>query len=142
MKKYQLLIDNDLEVRIDHIDQWFTYSGLLEGLPTNRLNTMILERTKEEAKERFHSDAVYLIEPTQTPIEYEGRYVFGKPMQLPSITCVCSVASSEVFRNKEMHGSHLIIIWLQEDYAFPIEETIIEKIKEIPFRKICKEFEY
>jgi hypothetical protein len=38
--------------------------------------------------------------------------------------------------------SSLCLIWFQEDYAFPIEKDILDKIKEIPFSKICGEFDY
>jgi hypothetical protein len=137
-----VIIDNDVEVGIDHIDQSRTYGGLIEGLPTDRLNKTILGRVKTKAKERSHSDAIYLIEPKQTPIEYDGRYPFGKPMRLPSITCIMSVYSYKVFRDQSKMGSSLTIIWFQDEYAFPIQSDIIQKIKEIPFREICEEFDH
>jgi len=142
MKKSNLIIDNDLEVTIGHIDQWLTYSGMLEGIPTDRWNAKVIERTKIQAKGRFHSEAIHLIEPTQKPIEVHRKYALGKPMKLPAVTCMMNIYSSEVFRDQDKMGSSLVIIWFQDDYAFPIEAAILQKIKEIPFRKICEEFDF
>lgn len=137
-----LIIEGDKEVRIKRISQSYTYGGLLEGLPTTRMNDYILASVKEEAKKFCGLDEIYLIEPQQTPIPYDGKYPFGTPMSLPSVICIIKIWYYTTFRDKEKDFSCLGIIWFQNDYAFPIDEEIVEKIKEIPFSKICGEFQY
>jgi hypothetical protein len=83
-----------------------------------------------------------LIEPIQTPIEYEGKYAFGDPASLPPIACIVDLWYYSAFRDETKDFSSLGLIWFQDDYAFPMEEQILEKIKQIPFSKICGEFTY
>lgn len=137
-----LIIENNKEVTIKSIKQWHTYGGLLEGIPTDKMNTQIIERTKIEAKEFSRMEEIYLIEPKQEPIDYDGNYPFGNPAALPGVTCVAELWHNDVFRDTDKMFSSLCIIWFQEDYAFPIDEEIVKDIKEIPFSKICGEFDY
>ena len=142
MKNTHVIIDRDLQVIIVEIKQFLTYGNLLEGIPNLRHNKIIIERTISEAKELFHLQKVHLIEPVLTPIEYQGRYPFGKTESLPRITCLAELKCSLAFKNKDMDFSGLGLVWFQDDYAFPIEKNINDTIKKIPYRKICEEFSY
>lgn len=137
-----LIIETDKVVTIKSINQWQTYGGLLEGIPTDKMNENIINRTKKEAQELSGMEEIYLIEPKQKTIEYEGKYPFGNPASLPPVTCVAELWFNDVFRDTEKMFSSLCIIWFQEDYAFPIEKEILNKIKEIPYSKVCGEFDY
>ena len=137
-----LIIENNKEVTIKSIKQWHTYGGLLEGVPTDEMNENIIDRTKKEAKEFLGMDEIYLIEPKQKPIDFDGKYPFGNPASLPGVTCLVELWCNDVFRNTDKMFSSLCVIWFQEDYAFPIEKKILSKIKEIPFSEICGEFDY
>lgn len=137
-----LIIENNKEVTIKRIKQWHTYGGLLEGIPTDKMNARIIERTKIDAKEFSRMEEIYLIEPKQEPIDYDGNYRFGNPAALPGVTCIAELWHNDVFRDTDKMFSSLCIIWFQEDYAFPIDEEIVKAIKKIPFSKICGEFDY
>ncbi len=137
-----LIIETNINVTIKSIKQWHTYGGLLEGIPTDKLNERIINRVKKEAKEFSGIEETYLIEPKQKPIDYEGKYPFGSPASLPRVTCVAELWHHDVFKNKDKMFSSLCIIWFQEDYAFPIDKDILNKIKEVPFSKVCGEFDY
>lgn len=137
-----LIIETNKEVTIKRIEQWHTYGGLLEGIPTDKMNERIIDRTKKETEEFFGMKEIFLIAPKQTPIDYDGKYPFGNPASLPGVTCVAELWHNDVFRDTDKMFSSLCIIWFQEDYAFPIEKDILSKIKEIPFSKICGEFDY
>ena len=142
-----IITDGNLNVTITRIMQWRTYDGLLEGLPTIEMNNRHLTVAKEEAKKFCWQDEIYLIEPEQTPISYDegkyGKYPFGKPASLPQVTCIAKIKClSTTFKDKTKDYSSLGIIWFQENYAFPIDKNVLEKIKEIPFRESCGEFEW
>lgn len=136
-------LENNLSAWGNCLYQWATYSGLLEGLPTERTNKGILDRLKDDVKRHIpYCDAVYIIEAEQKPIDYEKEYPFGKPMELPPVICVTNLTCSQPARNKNEDGSHLSIAWFQNDFAFPIEAEIIEKIKLIPWTKVAQDFCY
>lgn len=135
-------VGNNETVHIINIHQSLTYDGLLEGMPTKRLNDRILEGTQAYAKKLFHCNAVFLIEPEQKPIEYEGRYPFGEPAGMPLVTCIVKLKSYGTYRDKTKDYSELVVIWLQEEFLFPIDPEILEKIKQIPFGELCQEEAY
>jgi hypothetical protein len=47
-----------------------------------------------------------------------------------------------VFRDTSNDYSFLHILWFQDDYAFPIDAEVLEKIKQIPFGELCIETSY
>lgn len=75
----KLTVEGNREVTITRIGQWHTYDGLLEGIPTTRMNSRILAQVMDEARKFCGFNEVYLIEPRQRSIEYIGEYPFGKP---------------------------------------------------------------
>mgnify|MGYP001436869681 CR=1 FL=1 len=137
-----LVVGEGIEVNIKSIKQRLTYDGLLEGLPTKKLNETILIGIKEDAKKFCQLDEVYLIEPLQKQIKYDGEYPFGDPYELPNVICIVEVSYYTTFRDESKDYSGLGIIWFQENFLFPIEDAILQKIKEIPFTKICQELNY
>lgn len=137
-----LIIDSDLEVTIKRIRQTHTYEGLLEGLPTTRMNSQILSEVMEETKRFCGLTEMHLVEPVQTEIPFEGKYPFGSPAALPGIICIAQLHCYDTFKNSKKNYSALGLAWFQKDFAFPIDQEILDKIKDIPFRKLCGEFEY
>ena len=139
-----IIVDGDKSVTIKRLNQWLTYDGLLEGLPTTKLNARILDGIMEVAKRAFQSKEVYLINPAQTPLEYEGRYPFGDPAQLPRIVCMAELWYYKAVGQSmiNMDYSALTVVWLQDEFAFPINMKIVEQFKSLPWSKIAIDFEY
>ena len=107
------------EIQLTELRQEGVYYGLLEGLPTREGNREVIDRLREQARERTQSEP-YLIEPVQTPIVLKGKpYPFGDPARLPDIACVADFSSKG--RDVRFFTS-LTIIWFQDDYAFPLSE--------------------
>ena len=140
----KIIVDGNKEAIITQIKQWRTYRGLLEGLPTTEMNRCRLMATMEDAKKFCGQDEIYLIEPQQTPITIGDNdiYPFGTPASLPNITCIAEIMYSRALRDQTKDFSSLGVIWFQDDYAFPINKDVVAKIKDIPFSKICGEFEW
>ena len=138
-KKQTIIVDGDIEAVITKIVQYPTYIGLIEGFPNVNSNNDILNEVKSKRNfSNYIDDSVFLIEPKRTQF---ADWLFGKKEKLPIVTCIIEVECYDTFRDKTKAMSVLGIVWFQEDYAFPIDADILEKIKEIPFRKICKETE-
>lgn len=138
----KLIIEGDKEVTIKGIKQWHTYAGLLEGLPTTRMNSRILQDLKEDVKKFCGFNEIYIIQPVQSPIEYDGKYPFGDPVSLPGVTCIAELWHYKPFKNLKKDYSTLGLAWFQNDYAFPIDNEILGKIISVPFSKICGEYTY
>jgi uncharacterized protein (TIGR02996 family) len=116
------------EVQIESIRQWFTYSGLLEGLPTDRMNREMTDRLLQEERDKgAWLGEPYLVPPVARPIDYRDLpYPFGNPEALPSVTCVARLGSSSPARDKNKDCSALTVIWFQDTFAFPIDPQVLE----------------
>lgn len=87
-------------------------------------------------------DHYHLIQPSQTPIDLGRPYPFGKPMRLPSITCVAGLRYHGT-SNPAIGGiSELTLIWLQEDFALPVVPDVIEKINQLDWFSLAKDISW
>jgi hypothetical protein len=137
-----LIVEKNRGVSIKSLHQWQTYGGLLEGLPTDRMNLRILENTRDYAKKYCGQFHTYMIEPVQTPIKYEGEYAFGNPMSLPPVTCIAELSHFQPIKDTSCHGSILILIWFQDEFAFPIAPNILDEIKNLHWSQLAQDILY
>jgi hypothetical protein len=137
----ELIVEYDKKVTITAIYQWHTYNGLIEGLPTDWANNRILQRLPSNIKSHSGKDVFHIIEPTLTPISYEGNYPFGQPIKLPSVICIADLILWEPVKDPDKQGSALVIAWFQDYFAFPIAPDIIEKLKVVEWSKLAVDFD-
>src|SRR5262249_5856432 len=132
------------EIRIISIRQWFTYVGLLDGLPTDRINQEMIERLlREEGERRGWAGEPYLVPPAVRPIKFSDNrpYPFGNPEEFPHVTCVAEFTSSPA-RDTTKHGSALTVIWFQDSYAFPIDPQVLEHLRGLDWDSKAIDFEW
>ena len=139
--QHEFQLNSGRLIRLTAIDQWGTYSGLLEGLPTREMNARIIKRTLEDAKQKSHFDP-YLIQPTETLIEMERKYPYGVPASIPAITCVAHFDCFDIARDASSDGSTLSMVWFQSDFAFPIDEAILSHIQSVDWDKYASDYAY
>jgi hypothetical protein len=59
--------------------------------------------------------AIKVVQPDAIP--YDGKYPFGEPARLPSVSCMADFVSSG---DDALYYMHLTVIWFQRDDAFPL----------------------
>ena len=109
------------------LDQWLTYGGLLEGLPTSEMNERLIRNAVQDARDRWAS-SVHLIEPQETRIDTSRSYPFGIPASIPVITCVSHWSGPGCSRGDEYGQTELTLVWYQPEFALPIDEEILSEI--------------
>ena len=126
------------EVVLEELNQRLTYEGLIEGLPTTNLNKRHLDSLVAEQREKRPKTPVYLLTPAETPMEWPGgeRYPFGTPARLPGVTCIGRFGS----RNSPLSYSELTIIWLQNEFAMPIDSSVLEEVVRLDWDALAAEF--
>ncbi len=129
------------EIAIGRLYQFRTYEGLIEGLPTRERNAKRIPHICNEAQELWNLK-VHLIEPTEVPIEYDGKYPFGVPAILPGTVCFGRFSSLRPARDASMDGSELTIVWFQNDFAFPIDESVLIAIQTLDWESIAVDYQY
>jgi len=128
---------------VSSIRQELTYGGLLEGLPTDRLNQRIIEGLlRGERGTGTSAEEPYLVPPTARPIKlHDDRpYPFGTPEALPAVTCVAHLTSSPA-RDTMRDGSALTVIWFQDDYAFPIDPHVLDHLHGLDWKGRATDFD-
>lgn len=113
------------------LTQRLTYEGLLEGLPTAERNKQRLDQLVADYRDKPYAGKPYLIRPKETLIEYsrDGRpYPFGTPSALPAVTCIARFDSLQPARDQSSDLSGLVVIWFQEEFAFPIDATVLAQL--------------
>jgi uncharacterized protein (TIGR02996 family) len=122
------------DASVDSIHQWFTYGGLLEGLPTDQMNRRTIDGLLRE--ERGRGGEPYLVQAPVRPIPQrdDRPYPFGNPEALPAVTCVARLSSSPA-RDQTMDASELTVIWFQEDFAFPIDPAVLAHLRDLDWRE-------
>ena len=127
------------------LKQYLTYEGLLEGLPTAERNRQRLERLVADHRDKPYEGGPYLIRPTETPIEYDRdghSYPFGTPSALPSVTCIGRFDSLQPARDQSYDLSGLVVIWFQEEFAFPIDPAVDAQLLTIDWEAHAADFSH
>ena len=135
---------NSHQIELSALKQFRTYAGLLEGLSTLERNQELLQRLIVEQTKTDHGYAPYLIEPAQLPYppSIADGYPFGTPMRLPKICCIGQFYSSTPARKTNADYSFLTIIWFQQLWALPIDETIIEVMTLLAWSELAHDGDY
>lgn len=139
LKNY-IIIDNDLEVKIESLCQSETYKDVLFGYPTEHRNNRLINSILRKAHQTNNPQSVYLIQSEQKLIDEDiekYKSPLDIPKEIPKIECHLRVTSDKVNNDKNQTNSTMLIIWFQDDFAFPIDPLILEQIKTIPYRKLC-----
>jgi len=105
------------------------------------MNNRIIRDAINEAKRILDFGNLHFIVPVQTPYKVENDNTNREFASIPEVTCVAELYHYDVFRDMSKTFSAVGILWFQDNYAFPIDSNILDKIIEIPFSKICIEFD-
>lgn len=138
--KAKLRLRSGREIALQELNQKLTYEGLVEGLPTAERNKVYLERLLDTGA-KLGTTLPLLLPPRETPIEVERPYPFGTPSALPKVTCIARFASRTPARNKTLDYSELVVIWLQEEFAFPIDPVIKEQLCDLEWDRLATDLE-
>ena len=129
----------DKTAEIVHLHQWFTYEGLLEGLPTDKMNDRILQGIRQRAIALTQIENCYVIEPKQTPITYEGKYPFGNPMSLPSLVCIIGLKYQGTSKPDVGGHSELTLVCFQDSFGPPFEMEILIQVERLIWFSYAKD---
>ncbi len=140
-KNGELVLNSGRQIYLRSLKQWEFYEGLLEGLPTVEMNRRRLERIV--AEHRVPYGEPFVIQPDEKPIEYTGgRYPFGTPAAFPGIACVGRFDSLSPVGDRDKDFSGLVVIWFQQDFAFPIARDVVEELQRLAWESLALDMEY
>lgn len=134
-----ITLDSGIEIILCEFEQSLTYEGLIEGLPTQEMNTKHIRNVI-----KWHSTSSqnpHLIEPVESIIDIGERYPFGTPAKIPRVTCVARFQSRYTKQEPILYRSTAKVIWFQEEFALPIEKAVLVQIRSIDWAVISTDYE-
>jgi len=132
------------EIFLNKIYQDYTYDGLLLGYPNREMNDRYVKNSIESAREMMSSDATYLVSPPLIEVKIDERvkHHYKDAIRMPYITCYGQFESSKIKGDEYNDGSWLTIIWYQEEFAMPIDSSVIEHIKTIDWEEVAEGYQF
>ena len=146
---YKITLKSERIISLEEIYQDLTYSSLLEGIPTRRLNKDIIKQTYKSVNDKIYSSApIHIIKPTEEPLDlpedrldyYKSKGEDWEPLSMPKISCMANFISEAITENYMF--SNLTIVWFQENWALPIEKTVLNKIIALDWNKYANQGDY
>jgi hypothetical protein len=140
MSQRDLTLNSGREIFIQELRQYVFYEGVLEGVPTPEINRQRLEElvAREQAK---WGSVPFLVEPAERILPQKPGRSRVQAL-LPAIACVARFGSFEPARDRNADASELLVVWFQDDLAFPIVADVLESIQQVAWEQLARDFEY
>ena len=147
----ELRLASGRSITMDSLDQSRTYAGLLEGLPGEVGNDMNIQSALQIASKQCPPGGKpHLIVPPRRDYSHQPGdmepYIkkgWGRvPEWLPKVRCIGTFSSLVTRLDSDGHASMLVVVWYQDDYALPIQESVIEQLVSLDWNALATDFEY
>ncbi len=137
-------LNSGREIFLSSICQEYTYEGLLAGYPDKEMNNRYIKWNMESALEKMNATKAYLISPPMFEVEVHEkvRHHYKDAIRMPYIVCFGQFDSSVLKGDNVNDGSWLTIVWYQDDFAMPIDESVIEHIKIIDWDSEAEGYQF
>ena len=147
-----LKLNDGTDIHITSINQEKTYAGLLEGSPNSNMNERIISDALKKSDEANGTNRTVVIPPRLENLEdassphkrlYEKFYKKKVRLEaMPRILCCATLESYNYAKDSNEDCSSLHVIWFQENFAFPIEEAVIEEIKKLKWSELAYDWSW
>ena len=142
----QITLNSDREVYLRDLNQSHTYAGLLLGVPNREYNQDLISQFRQTAQQEMHTHYAFVVTPPVLDVlDADGRKRTshrGKPVErIPYIACTALFRSNGVMREGDediAFASILAVVWFQETFALPIDESVLERIKAIDWDRLAE----
>ncbi|WP_437659610.1 hypothetical protein [Sorangium sp. So ce1182] len=130
----KLASTDERHLTLNELHQWMTYAGLLEGIPDREMNDWCIEQHVQRAAcYGSPGSRTTLIQPARRdflrrpgdmePMKRHGLH--EDPEWLPVVMCV------GIFRHVPPTRSHLVVVWYQDEFAFPLDGGVLSQLRAI-----------
>ena len=136
-------LDSGIDIRLDHLFQYRTYAGLLEGLPTRKLNADLVRSAVGYATEKLWLRGTpHLLAPNEVSMDLPEDKWFRpgadyEPAQIPPITCLAMFESRVSARDPNADCSSLGIVWFQDAFGPPVDANVLRQFQSLDWRALA-----
>jgi len=129
-KSNEIELDCGITMGLVALNQYYTYEGVLEGLPTTKKNAYQIKTAVASAEDHWGAQP-HLIQPTETPIELDHEYPIGVRASIPGVVCLGRWRSRYQTAGEEFGCTELSIVWFQPEFGLPSDESTLSSLKEL-----------
>jgi hypothetical protein len=123
-------------VTVESLTQSQTYAGWLEGIPRAEINERIIEAAVPPRAVLIRPvRRNYLRQPGDTPDPANATE------WLPLVTCTARLTSDKAARSESPQGSFLTVVWYQDEFALPIDPSVLAQISDLPWESLASDQE-
>ena len=129
-----VLLDSGRRVSVEGFYWHRTYAGLLEGYPTEEMNTRLQTSAVERTKQLWGERATFLMPPS---ISTEKGYP-----SLPPVECWVWLSHHAPI-TEAGDGSELVVVWYREDCDSDSVVSIVSKaVRGLDWNSLASDFKY
>lgn len=131
-------------IRLAHLQMGATYGTWLEGYPTAESNRHLLDQSIRDHSNNPFPGLPVLIPPVESPapaIDPRHQHL-GPPSSLPAIACAGRFTSTEPARSEYADFSGLVVLWFQDDFAFPIDPAVLDQIRRLDWDRHAADLDF
>ncbi len=131
-------------VRLRELRQWEVHEWWIDGLPTAYTNRHLVDTLISDVERERPTGRPHLIPPEERPIlGFPEWFLDGRdpPVALPPIGCVGRFTSARVSPGDSLDYSQLVVVWFQDEFAFPIDPAVRERIRAIDWEAHATDFD-
>jgi len=137
-QKNEIALNSGRTIFLTKLFQYQTYWSLLLGLPDKSMNDEIIEFSMKKARSQTQNVEPFLIEPEYNRYKLDTGIAKlhllrdGVVDFLPIITCIGTFESV-----KGLENSFLTIIWFQDEFALPIEDSAKQQLLSVNWENLA-----
>lgn len=143
----QITLNSGREIYLQDLTQGHTYAGLLVGVPDRQYNQELISYFRENARQEMDTYYAFVITPPVLEVlDRDGKKHTGRGgsqvERIPHIVCTALFRSKGIAREGDdddiTFASVLTVVWFQENFAMPIDEVVLERIKTIDWERLAE----
>ncbi|ORJ61357.1 hypothetical protein [Geothermobacter hydrogeniphilus] len=147
----EIRLDSGRRIVLRKLEQWLTYSGMLEGVPD--YDERLPERERKRLEKAGGCPVVVVnSRPVPVPEDIQLPPATREKMVIPSgqktlctlgpVTCFARFRSNQPVHDDDCIFSELALLWFQQSYAMPIEPDILDKIKAVDWDAHARDLDF
>ena len=139
-----IVLASGRDVELTQLEIFSTYSGLLEGHPSARMNDMLLTRLARRPPSEYWTAPVHVISPPRRRLEPAPKHEpFGPAEMLPLAYCRAHFQSHPVDDelNPVLHRSYLTVVWFQDELVAPVPEFVTAAVAGLSWLELAGDTE-
>lgn len=138
-----IVLTSGRDVELTQLEVFSTYSGMLEGYPSARMNDRLLTRLATRPSSEYWTAPVHVISPPRRRLEPTLQHEpFGPTEMLPAVYCRAHFRSHPVDElDPVLNRSYLTVVWFQDELVAPVPEFVTAAVADLSWQELAEDTE-